>query len=158
MKERTEEISRAELRTAASAHLRSLPLNHCFGVSLTLKQHSDGITLDDIRASQNLRHFMNSLNCEVFGQRFKRFGIRLNIVPVIEKSSTGRLHYHLILQNPFPDTPTRFEAMIEQLWSKTHFGFQQTHVHYQIDHGWADYITKFKTASDRVDWENYHWS
>ena len=114
--------------------------------------------LDDIRAAQNLRHFLNRLNSSVYGKRFKRFGVKLNVVPVLERSSTGRIHYHLILQNPFPDDSAGFCRLIETEWAKTHFGHIQTHVHDRIDHGWTDYITKFKSAGDGVDWQNKHWN
>jgi len=143
---------------AVRGHLLALNLDGCVGVSLTFRQGRDGIRLDEIRAAQNLRHFLNRLNSSVYGKRFKRFGVKLNVVPVLERSSTGRIHYHLILQNPFPSDSARFCDLIETEWAKTHFGFIQTHVDEQIDHGWTDYITKFKTASDGVDWENYHWN
>ncbi len=112
--------------------------------------------LDEIEASKNLRHFMNRLNSEVFGKAFKRFGKRLQIVPVLERSSSGRLHYHLILENPYRETPVLFERMIEKEWAKTRYGVREVHVHYSVDQGWVDYITKFKSASDGIDWENFH--
>ncbi|MBX3735605.1 MAG: hypothetical protein KF715_02860 [Candidatus Didemnitutus sp.] len=101
---------------------------------------------------------MNRLNYAVFGKRFQRHGVRLRVIPVIERSSTGRLHYHLVLQNPYPDTPELFERLIETEWRKTPFGYFETHVHQQIDHGWTDYISKTKTASDGIDWATYHWN
>jgi hypothetical protein len=148
----------AALRNGIRRHLFALNLDHCLGVSLTLKQGHVGVRLDDIRASKNLRHFLNRLNSVVYGKRFKRFGVRLNVVPVLERSSTDRIHYHLILQNPFLDDSEGFCRLIEAQWVKTHFGHIQTHVDHGIDHGWTDYITKFKSASDGIDWENYHWS
>ena len=143
-------------REAVQGHLLALSLENCFGVSLTMKQGDAGNHLDEIRASQNFRHFMNRLNGSVFGKRFKRFGQRLNVVPVLERSSTNRLHYHLILQNPYPTDPATFTRLIESEWAKTRFGYVQSHIDEQIDHGWTKYITK--SASDGVDWENYHWS
>jgi hypothetical protein len=101
---------------------------------------------------------MNRLNASVHGKAFKRFGRRLNVIPSIEKSSEGRLHYHLVLQDPYPDDPQRTKALIEEQWGRTCFGYRQTHVHWQIDRGWTDYITKLRTASDGIDWENYHWN
>jgi len=94
-----EELS-SRHREAVQGYLHALSLENCFGVSLTMKQGDSGTHLDEIMASQNFRHFMNRLNSSVYGKRFKRFGQRLNVVPVLERSSTNRLHYHLILQNP----------------------------------------------------------
>jgi hypothetical protein len=145
-----------QLIAAVREHIHALSLDHCIGVTLTMKQGVDGHYLDEIRASQNLRHFMNVLNREVFGKGFKRFGSRLNVVPALEKSPTSRLHYHMVLQNPYPENPDKFERMIDEAWDKTRFGYRETHVHRHIDHGWTNYITK--TASDGIDWENYHWN
>ena len=63
-----------------------------------------------------------------------------------------------ILQNPYPENPATFSRLVEALWSKTQFGYVQSHIDQQIDQGWTHYITKFKTASDGIDWENYHWN
>ena len=145
-------------RDAVRHYLADYELSNCFGVSLTLKQNTSGVYLDDIRASQNLRHFLNLLNSEVYGKRFRRFGKKLNVIPSLERSLSHRLHYHLILQNPYPENPTTFSRLVEALWSKTQFGYVQSHIDQQIDQGWTHYITKFKTASDGIDWENYHWN
>ena len=145
------------LRTIIQGYLHTLPLDGCLGVSLTLKQCVAGAFLDEIRASQNLRQFMNRVNRATYGKAFQRFGRRLNVIPSLESSSSNRLHYHLILQSPCPEDPNRAEQLIEYAWTSTRYGYQQTHVHHQIDHGWTDYITKLKTASDGIDWENFHW-
>lgn len=150
--------SRDELRTGVSAHLRTLPLDQCFGVSLTMKQCVNGEWLDDIRASKNLRLFMNRLNGAVFGKRFRRFGVRLKVIPFLERSTSGRLHYHLALENPFPASPDVFARLIEATWSQTPFGYQHTYIDQYIDHGWTDYISKTKTASDGLDGENFYWA
>ena len=142
-------------REAVQGYLHALSLENCFGVSLTMKQGDSGTHLDEIMASQNFRHFMNRLNSSVYGKRFKRFGQRLNVVPVLERSSTNRLHYHLILQNPYPKDPATFTRLIESEWAKTRFGYVQSHIDEQIDHGWTDYITK--SAGDGTDWGNFHW-
>jgi hypothetical protein len=76
----------------------------------------------------------------------------------LERSLSHRLHYHLVLQNPYPENPATFSRLVEALWSKTQFGYVQSHIDQQIDRGWTHYITKFKTASDGIDWENYHWN
>lgn len=158
MKDGGERNFRAELKMGFRDHFRSLPLDNCFGVSLTMKQCADGEWLDEVRASKNLRLFMNQLNGAVFGKRFRRFGARLKVIPFLERSSSGRLHYHLVLENPFPASPDSFERLIEATWSQTPFGYYHAYVDQQIDHGWTDYISKTKTASDGLDGENYYWA
>ena len=152
----TDQPLRSSAKYALREYLRGLSFGGYFGVTLTLRQGDHMGRLDEIEASKNLRHFMNRLNSEVFGKAFKRFGKRLQIVPVLERSSSGRLHYHLILENPYRETPVLFERMIEKEWAKTRYGFREVHVHYSVDQGWVDYITKFKSASDGIDWENFH--
>ena len=143
-------------RDAVRQYLAGFELRNCFGVSLTLKQIDDGVQLDEIRASKNLLHFLNRLNTEIYGKRFRRFGKKLKVFPSLERSSSNRLHYHLVLENPYPSNPDTFIRLIEVCWSQTKFGYQQVHVHQQIDHGWSDYITKSQSASDGVDWLNVH--
>ncbi len=73
-------------------------------------------------------------------------------MPVLEKSKTGRYHYHLTIQNPFPDNPYKFESMINHTWFDTNYGHR--HVHRNVNEGWNDYITKLNNG-DEVDWINY---
>ena len=111
--------------------------------------------LDDITASQNLRHFLNRLNRQAFGKRFQRFDKRLRVFAVLEDSFAQRLHYHLVLETAWNDARYT-ELVISEAWQKTRFGHQQIRVDHCIDGGWIDYITKFKEAGDSVDWVNCH--
>ena len=69
-------------------------------VTLTLKQmfHSvaGSVRLNADHAARNLRHFLNKLNRRYFKNAFDRHGKRLAVVPIMEVSHEGRLHYHLI--------------------------------------------------------------
>lgn len=125
---------------------------HWFGVTLTLKQMVDGVRLDEITSSQNLRHFLNLLNKSTFGNRFYRFGKKIESVPVLEKSKTERFHFHMCLKNPGQEDNFGFEHHIRDSWLKTRWGYNEIHVHREIDNGWIDYITK----SDNIDWNNVH--
>ena len=122
------------------------------GLTLTLKQMVDGVRLDEIISSQNLRHFLNLLNKSIFGNRFKRFGKRIETVPVLEKSETDRFHFHICIKKPDEEKNLRFEQRIRNCWLKTSWGYNELHVHRKIDNGWIDYITK----SDDIDWNNFH--
>jgi hypothetical protein len=151
--------------TEIQQHLRGYDLDGCLGVSLTLKQFAEGVKLDEIRASKNLRHFLNLLNSEVYGKRFKRFGKRLNVIPALERSSSGRLHYHLVLQKPqsrhveiAQEADKAFLSLVENCWKRTPFGYEQIHIHDRIDHGWTDYISKNANTGDGIDWLNRTWN
>jgi hypothetical protein len=130
-----------------------------------MKQFAEGVKLDEIRASKNLRHFLNFLNTEVYGKRSKRFGKKLNVIPSLERSSSGRLHYHLVLQKPQSRHPEMaqeadraFLALIQSCWKRTPFGYEQIHIHDRVDHGWTDYISKTANAGDGIDWQNHTWN
>ena len=127
---------------------------NCFAVTLTMRQRVDNKSLDNISSSQNLKHFLNILNTKCFGNAFKRFGKKLRVFPSLERSSTGRWHYHLILENPYPDNSMKFERMIESAWFKTSYRHRLIDIKHSINEGWGDYITKFDHRDNEIDWVN----
>ena len=66
-----------------------------FAVTLTLKKCCAEETIAGPRkvwltgelASQNLRHFLNGINCRLYKNRFKRFHARVRVFPVLEGDS-----------------------------------------------------------------------
>lgn len=140
------------LQQSIRSHSYLQNLSNWFGVTLTLKQRLNGHRLDEITSSQNLRHFTNLLNKKVFGNGSKRFGSKLEIIPILEKSKMDRYHYHLCLRKPDTQSDQNFEILIRECWVKTRWGYNEIHIHRQIDNGWIDYITK----SDDIDWINFH--
>ena len=145
-----------QLQPYVRQYLSNLDLSNFLGVSLTLKHQVDNQNLDVVLCSQNLRHFMNVLNKGVYGNRFSRYGIKLQTFPVLEKSLGDRLHYHLIIEHPRELPLIRFKDLIRSSWIKTRFGHREIHIDDSIDRGWINYITKFQTMTDQVDWENVH--
>jgi hypothetical protein len=145
-----------QLQPFIRQYLSDLDLTNFIGVSLTLKHQVDHQNLDPMLCSQNLRHFMNVLNKSVYGNRVSRYGLQLQIFPVLEKSSGDRLHYHLIIEHPRELPLIRFKHLIRSSWIKTRFGHREIHIDVSINHGWIHYITKFQSMSDQVDWENVH--
>lgn len=144
------------VQTEIREYLSPIDLNNFVGLTLTLKQGLDGYMLNNERCTQNLRHFMNVINKKVFGNANKRYGKKLQIFPVIEKSKEGRYHYHMIIERPLEWCLDDFTHLIETEWVKTQFGHRQLHLDQFIDFGWVHYITKFHSKSDLVDWENVH--
>src|ERR1700733_7049539 len=75
-------------------------------VTLTLKQGCkahDGITsvlIDQYQCTQAFKRFMALLNKAVYGNAVIRFGKRINVIPVKEKSAFGRWHYHCAMEIP----------------------------------------------------------
>jgi hypothetical protein len=142
----------SRLQQSIRSHTYLQNLSNWFGVTLTFKQRLNGNRLDEISSSQNLRHFTNLLNKRVFGNRSKRFGSKVEIIPVLERSKMDRYHYHLCLRKPETHSDQKFETVIRECWLKTRWGYNEIHIHRQIDNGWVDYITK----SDDIDWNNFY--
>ena len=101
---------------------------------------------------------MNVLNCSVYGNGYKRYQKRLGVVPVLENSANNRLHYHLVLECPKVISEDDFKKLIENCWKKTKFGYGEIDVQNIYSGGWIDYITKFRSSEDQVDWVNFHWN
>lgn len=129
----------------------------CLGLTLSMKQRVNNRTIDNIISSQNFRHFMNLLNRKVHNKRFIRFGVRINVYPVLEVSQGNRYHYHCVIQRPMNVRSEWFKEQIFKCWEQTDWGYDEVHIHEQIDSGWWDYISKQKTVRDEFDWVNYHW-
>jgi hypothetical protein len=146
----------SQLKEDLKKYVVDFDIDNTFGVTLTLRQGIKNQKLDEISCSQNLRHFLNVLNQKVFGNQVKRFGKRLRVLPVLEMSKGNRLHYHLTLENPFPNNPNRFSDLIEVVWNKTKFGHRHIHIHKNVNWEWNDYITKFNNSKDQIDWMNYN--
>ncbi|MFA8442242.1 hypothetical protein [Yoonia sp.] len=121
---------------------------------MTMKQREGASNLDPIEASKNLRHFLNRLNTLAFGNAFRRYGKRVEVVAVQEVSIGGRLHYHLAMKNPF-ETLEECEAAICRCWAKTRWGYDEVDVRPIFSSGWISYITKERRI-DGWDVENTH--
>ena len=81
-----------QLQPIVRQYLGGLDLTYFIAVSLTLKHQVDNQNLDVMACAQNLMHFMNVMNKGVYVNRFSRYGIRLRIFPILEKSLSARLH------------------------------------------------------------------
>lgn len=133
------------------------PLN----VTLTEKQRFNGIRLDDITSEQNFRHFRNVLNRKVFGNGYRRFGMELQMLVIREVSVNHRHHIHCIIELPQRYELVTFVNLINDVWSKTDFGYDEVHIEkpssQQREDGWLEYIMKKRTKvsfEQSIDWMN----
>jgi hypothetical protein len=148
-------LKEAFLQTATIDHWDSP-----FALTLTMKQvvrrGGHRIALDPLKASQNLRHFLNLLNARLFSSGDLRKGKRLRCIAVLEDGE--RYHYHLCLEKPDHVLAARFVNLIHWCWAHTDFGYWMVEVT-PCDAGWIGYMAKIrsKTAfSDAFDWANFH--
>ena len=72
---------------------------------------------------------------------------------MLEKSLSGRLHYHTLIKNPLPEKVFQVEMMMKDIWQKLSGDTVKSMSSEKIDNGWIDYITKH-FGNETVDWEN----
>ena len=132
-------------------------------ITLTLKQVFHSISgsarLTMEFATKNLRHFLNRLNRKYFGNASSRYNKRISIVPIIEISTEGRIHYHLLMDRPLHITAVQFETDIRNLWRATDWGYKEVQIDNNPNEGWLYYMTKHSQKPDydlSIDWMNYH--
>jgi hypothetical protein len=128
-------------------------------VTLTMKQRVNSRELDQIECSRNFRHFSNRLNKVGFGNAFTRYGNRLRMIPVLEKSNSQRYHYHTALDRIDRISRDQFKDIVTDCWERTLWGYREIDFQYDISNGWIDYITKpsqKETYSDSIDWQNFY--
>lgn len=147
-----------QLQNSIRNHIRSLPIKQSLSVTLTMKQVVENEYLDPQKSSRNFKHFLNRLNKKIHGNAYYRFGKSISVVPALEKSFEGRYHYHLILERPAHIPQNTYELMIMECWRKTRFGYYEIDIRNIYSSGWTDYITKFSSKEDEIDYENLHWN
>lgn len=129
---------------------------NCIAATFTLKQgiSKDGVNFNNLtkdRCIQNLRHALNTLNKRIYGGDSGR----LRVFPVLERKTGGRWHYHLALENVYPNV-WDFDLLVRNVWKNTDWGYKESKIEHAIDPGWLYYITKFENRDDTFDWQNYH--
>ena len=134
-------------------------LYNCFGFTGDLKQYDKNYGyLDKIKVSMNTKRFLNYLNYKVYKNSFRRHNKRLKVIPTIEGGwkSDKRYHVHLVMELPDTNIISNkdFYSLFFNCWDKTYYSYSHPKVEQYIDHGWIDYITKFKEKDDFVDWDN----
>jgi hypothetical protein len=135
-------------------------------VTLTLKQarQTDDrklwIRADEYQCQRAFRHFMNPLNRTVFGKAFYRHGKSLSVIPVLEKETHGRWHYHAAIEPPKHIAAEYFKQLIRDCWDRTDWAHHRILVRENADRGWVNYLLKpsqksdFEVWSDCIDWES----
>ena len=138
-------------------YLHQIEFDNPISVTLTEKQHFKGIVIDNIRSSQNTKHFLNRLNQRIFKNSYRRYGKRLKSFVVMEGNTSIRHHIHLTLDRPHRITYEDFEYLITDCWSKTTFGYNHIDIRPMYNNGWFEYLLKCRTKTDLlsdIDWEN----
>jgi len=128
-------------------------------VTLTMKQRIGSKQLDQIDCDRNLQHFSNRLNKAVLRNSFTRYGNRIRMIPVLERSHSQRYHYHTVLDRLNHVTRPEFKDIVSECWNRTLWGYREIDFQYDISPGWVEYITKptqKEEYSDSIGWQNFH--
>lgn len=139
-------------------------------LTLTLKKvlkHENGAIehLSRDKASQNVRHFLNLLNRQLYGNKWKKIN-RLKVVSVIEDGAAfgldKRIHVHLAVSFPLGWNfehlfeHLKYRALIEDCWCRTRWGYSEfRYVPADDQRGWLRYL--IKEGPESVDLLNCHW-
>jgi hypothetical protein len=156
-------ISPKELR---SAFLNNYTIDHwsnSTAITLTFREainNGEGwVRISRYNCSPNLTHFLNLLNRQIHGPRWRKHGSRLEVIPTLEQNTSGRFHYHLATNRPGALSNDEFSALVRVLWLRTHWGHREIDCR-PADPGWLYYVAKeySKATYDLAfDWENLHY-
>jgi len=122
-------------------------------LTLNLKQSintPDGgfVMIDELAAKAAFKRYMNALNREVYGHAHRRYGKSLRVRPVLEKSRSGRWHYHVLVEPPEYMTDLDFAETAMRTWRATDAGYGKGSYRLKADRGWTEYMAKFATKGD----------
>lgn len=142
-------------------YFRKFNIKDPLHVSFTQKQRLGNDTIDDIKSSQNFKHFLNILNRKIYKKGYQRYNKRIQSFVVREYDETHRHHLHTILEIPSHLTVSEFKDLITTSWYQTRFGHKHIHFHQPTNErekvGWVYYILKIRTKLDYydcIDWDN----
>ena len=157
-----------KLRNTTQDWMLQLTDRYTHAVTLTLKPYRtvmtehgevrEKLTIYDAKA--NMRHFINRLNAEIFGNAAKRYGKSIAILPVLEGIRGHKFfHYHCAIGNlPESLSDAALHAKVRAAWQLTHFGNEQIDVQRMQTTGWIGYMGKElgRGNTDALDLENLH--
>ena len=131
------------------------PQSQCLAVTLTMKQLVDQQKLDRYAATQNLRHCLNQVNRELFGNAARRYNKKIDVVPFQHRSATKRLHYHLIMRVPESVPASRLKETVIGCWKHTRFGLAEHAItNAYAPERWISYMINRNSQSPKLDIEN----
>jgi hypothetical protein len=145
-----------KLRNTMVDWLKLDKFDRAFAVTLTLKQNVGSEKLSKLSAQKNLRVFLNRLNRGFYGNAGRRYNRKIETVPVLGRSFSGRLHYHLILLCPENAKEHDFCEMIRILWLQTNFGHRETKIEKITSNGWLEYMANHIFSAGEFDYENMY--
>lgn len=110
------------------------------------------------RYMKSMRRFRMLLNKRLYGNKSRRFGEQLLLIPFLEGISAGRNpHFHCLL-GVTPDRYTAVTQAVLDCWARVDFAGIENTIDLIYDQGCAIYCTKEATSLDpdrpSIDWIN----
>lgn len=152
------------MRRAFLAYAKKMKWADPYFITVTLKAGimtpQGWVPCTQERAEQNVRHWINCLNRDLFGRRGRR-RVLLRCLPVREGGDgVVRMHYHIIVDRPETTSDLDFRCVAVLAWRLTQFGAHEVDVQRCSDLGGPlNYIAKFRSKTDyglSIDWVNVH--
>lgn len=103
-------------------------------------------------AEKNVRHFLNILNKNVYGNASHRFNKKINVFSVFEGGNNNKqLHIHMTMDVPEHIERDKFVSLVSELWIKTDFGNRNMCIQdiYEIN-GRHQYMLKKRTKVEDI--------
>jgi len=101
--------------------------------------------LDEIRAKKCFKEFMRDLNRQVYKSAYIKKTKRLNIIPILEKSESGRFHIHAAIEAPGYMNQDEFCKFAMSVWLEQFFGYGHGDAKANANRGWIDYMAKLQS-------------
>jgi hypothetical protein len=118
-------------------------------VTLTLKQgrrvRPNSIIwtkINEQTAKSAFGHFMNLINRAVYKNAFEKYGKRLRVIPILEKTTLSRWHYHAAIEPPPHFSPEEFEKLIRDCWSRLDWGYREIDIDFNAEQRLVNYMLK----------------
>ncbi len=113
--------------------------------------------------SKCIKHLLKALNRKVYGPAFRRGRKRLRVITMMERSKSGRLHVHMVLQIPdhFAGHVTPYYKIIKQeldrlRWMDRQHDFKVLKAEADVIN-WIRYMGKgVSWNADLIDFNNTH--
>ena len=121
------------------------------------------IWLDYSQCCKAFAVFSHHLDRAVCGNCANRFGKRVKVIPVVEKSDLGREGtFTRLLKSRAHIDPVAFDELVRKCWSKVDWAHDRVELKDDADFGWLKYMLKprqkagLENWSDCIVWELLH--
>lgn len=112
------------------------------------------IKIDDNKAKKNTSIWLDYLNKRVYGNAYRRFGRKLNILTVMEKNKDNkRLHIHALIECPKWMDKEEMIRAVDMAWDRSPWSYDEREIKV-IDTLRGSLFYNLKTGLDSIDLEN----